>query len=80
MTKKQMQKTITKSIKKHCKKYCESIRGMFLKIRKLKKEIMLTLEKNMLDVDRERKKEYKKNYYYKRKKLLNRLINCVELY
>ena len=80
MTKKQMQKTITKSIKKHCKKYRESIRGMFLKIRKLKKEIMLTLEKNMLDVDRERKKEYKKNYYYKRKKLLNRLINCVELY
>ena len=41
---------------------------------------MLTLEKNMLDVDRESKKEYKKNYYYKRKKLLNRLINCVELY
>ena len=33
---------------------------MFLKIRKLKKEIMLTLEKNMLDVDRERKKNIRK--------------------
>ena len=29
----------------------------------------------MLDADRESKKEYMKNYYYKRKNLLNHLIN-----
>ena len=32
----------------------------------------------MSDEDRERKKEYKKNYYNKRKNLLGYLINCVE--
>ena len=31
--------------------------------------------KNMTDEGRERKKEYLKNYYNKRKKLLNHLIN-----
>ena len=34
--------------------------------------------KNMSDTDRKRKKEHLKEYYYKRKKLLNHLINCVE--
>ena len=32
----------------------------------------------MPDVYRERRKQYTKNYYYKRKKLLNYLINHVE--
>ena len=32
----------------------------------------------MLDEDRESKKEYMRNYYYKRKHLINHLINCVE--
>ena len=29
----------------------------------------------MSDVERERRKEYMKNYYYKRKNLMNYLIN-----
>ena len=33
----------------------------------------------MSGTDRERKKEYMKNYYYKRKNLFNHLINHVEL-
>ena len=41
---------------------------------------MLTLEKNKSDVNKKRKDEYKKNCYYKRKILLNNLINCVEDY
>ena len=32
----------------------------------------------MSDVNREIKKKHMKNYYYKRKNLLNHLINCVE--
>ena len=32
----------------------------------------------MSDEDRERKKSYMRNYYYKRKNLLNHLINHVE--
>ena len=46
-------------------------------MRKLKKEIMLTIEINMSDRDRERKKEYMRNYYYMKKKL-NHLINRLE--
>ena len=38
---------------------------------------MLTIEIKMLDDDRERKKEYMKNYYYK-KNLINHLIYYVE--
>ena len=34
--------------------------------------------KNMSEEDRERRKEYMKNYYYKRKDLLIHLINRVE--
>ena len=34
--------------------------------------------KNMSDVDRKRRKEYRKSYYYKRKNLLNYLINHVK--
>ena len=33
---------------------------------------------NMSDVNRERKKEYIKNYYYNRKDLLCQLVNCIE--
>ena len=62
-----MQKIIAKPINKNYKKDCHSIIGIFLKMRKLKKEITLTLEiirnKNMSDNDRERRKEYMKNYY-----------------
>ena len=32
----------------------------------------------MSEKERERKKEYMRNYYHKRKNLLNRVINCVE--
>ena len=32
----------------------------------------------MSDVNRERKKEYIKNYYYNRKDLLCQLVNCIE--
>ena len=32
----------------------------------------------MTDQDRATKKEYLKNYYHKRKNLLNHLISCVE--
>ena len=32
----------------------------------------------MSDADRKREKEYMRNYYYKRKKLSNHLINCIE--
>ena len=32
----------------------------------------------MPDADSERKREYMQNYYYKRKKLLNHLLNYVE--
>ena len=32
----------------------------------------------MSDTDREIRKKYLKKYYYKRKSLLNQLINCVE--
>ena len=32
----------------------------------------------MSDADRQRKKEYMKNYYYKRKNLLNNLIDHVD--
>ena len=32
----------------------------------------------MSDEDREKKKSYMRNYYYKRKNLLNHLINRVE--
>ena len=40
---------------------------------------MLILERKICkEKDREREKEYVKNYYYKRKKLLNNLINFVE--
>ena len=39
---------------------------------------MLTLEIKICQAQIEKdKKKYMKNYYYKRKKLLNHLINCV---
>ena len=34
--------------------------------------------KNMSDTDRVRRKEYMKNYYYKRINLLSHLVNCIE--
>ena len=39
--------------------------GNLPKVENIKK-IMLTIEIKMLDDDRERKKEYMKNYYYKK--------------
>ena len=39
---------------------------------------MLTIKKSMRDEDRERKKEYMRNYFDKIKKILNHLINRVE--
>ena len=48
---------------------------IFLKIRKLKKNYANT-KNNMPDEDQE--KQYMKNYYYKRKSLLNHLTNYVE--
>ena len=32
----------------------------------------------MIELDREKRKEYRRNYYYKTKNLLNYLINCVK--
>ena len=34
--------------------------------------------KNMAEKERERKKDYMRNYCYKRKNLLNHVISCVE--
>ena len=34
--------------------------------------------KNMSEKEGERKKEYMRSYYYKRKNLLNHVINCVQ--
>ena len=46
---------------------------------KSKKEIMLTIEIKIHQIRIEKeKKEYMRNDYYKRKSLLNHLINCVE--
>ena len=46
---------------------------------KSKKEIMLTIEIKIHQIRIEKEKEeYMRNDYYKRKKLLNHLINCVE--
>ena len=67
----------TKPIKKNYKNDRESILEVFLKMKKLKKRNYMK-NKNMLGTGREGKKEYTKNYYYKRKKLLNHLINSVE--
>ena len=54
-TKKQNQKRITKSTKNNCKKDHKSIVTTFLKMRKLKTEIILTIEsKTMSDEDKER--------------------------
>ena len=40
---------------------------------------MLIIELRICETQREKeKKEYMKNYYSKRKKLLNHLINCVK--
>ena len=45
----------------------------------LRKEIMLIIELRICQTQIEKeKKEYMKNYYSKRKKLLNHLINCVK--
>ena len=43
-------------------------------MKKLKKDIVLNIKIEEI----EKKKEYMKNDYYKRKHLLNHLINCVE--
>ena len=46
---------------------------------KIKKEIMLTLEIKIYQTQTEKKQEYMKSQYYKRKKLLNDLINPSKL-
>ena len=58
---------IAKPIKKTTKKHCKSIVKAFLKTRKLKKKTFAN-----------KKKEYRKNYYYKWKNLFNHLICLVE--
>ena len=65
-------------IKKNFKKDRAGIIEIFLKMRKLKKDYPNTKNKNMSDLDRERKKEYIKNYNCKIKNLLIHLINCVK--
>ena len=57
--------------------YLHGIIEIFLEMRKLKKEIMLKLETKICQMKIEKKKEYMRNYYCK-KKLLNHLINRVE--
>ena len=48
-------------------------------MRKFKKEVMVAIEIKICQMKLEKeKKEYMKNYYYKRKKKLNHLINLIE--
>ena len=60
--KNEWKKNIIKSIKRKCKNDHESIKEIFLKIEKILK----------------RHYAKDKDYYYKRNRLLNHLINCIE--
>ena len=61
-------KFITEATKK---KYKTIVRSLSV-YEKIKKQIVLTTDiKYMSDADRERKKEYARNYYYKRKIMLH---------
>ena len=73
------QKHITKPTKKYKKDHKSNIE-IFQKMKKLKIYIYYANNKKnyMTEVDRGNEKEYMKNYYYKRKKLVNYLINPAE--
>ena len=47
-------------------------------MRNPKKEVMVTIKMKICQMKIEEEKEYTRNYYYKRKNLLNHLINHVE--
>ena len=49
-----------------------------MNVRKLKKEIKLTIKIKIMS-DEDRGKEYMRKCYYKRKNMLNHLINYVEV-
>ena len=71
--KKRKQIIITKSIKKNNKKDRESIIEIFLKIRKLKKEIMLTMEIKTCQM-----KIVKEKRIYERLLLQKKILNPIE--
>ena len=64
---------------KNYKKHRESIIAIFQTKKKLKKANYANIKnKNMSHGDREIRKTYLRQYYYKRKSLLNQLVNRVE--
>ena len=62
-------------MQKRLSEYCRNL-SEYEKIKK--RNYAKTKNINMSDVNRERKKEYIKNYYYNRKDLLCQLVNCIE--
>lgn len=67
-----------KKRKKIQKRSLEYYRGLSGEKKHRKKNCAKFRNKNISDTDRETIKEYKKNYYYKRKKLLDHWISFAQ--